>query len=117
MDIGNTFVFEDQQSVKGYEDSPTYNKPAGIYQFTQNVDIEEEFILFVDADMLFRKKIDAKDFKARKGLVITEWVWYIQAGIKNGLAKQFLSDPKAIERAKNTHGKVTLEESALFRFE
>ncbi len=104
MDIGPTFTFTDQQSIEGYEDSPTYNKPAGIMHFTQEVEIQEEFILFVDADMIFRKKIDAKDFKVRKGLVITEWVWYIQEGIRNGLAKQFLTDPKAVENAKNTHG-------------
>ena len=104
MDIGPTFVFNDQQSVRGFEDSPTYNKPAGILHFSHEVDIEEEFILFVDADMLFRKKIEAKDFQMREGLVITEWVWYIQAGIKNGLAKQFLTNPKAIEHAVNTHG-------------
>mmetsp|Transcript_22555 Transcript_22555/g.27660 ORF Transcript_22555/g.27660 Transcript_22555/m.27660 type:complete len:519 (-) Transcript_22555:36-1592(-) len=104
MDIGPTFVFKDQQSVEGYEDSPTYNKPAGIMHFTQEADIDEEFILFVDADMLFRRVIRPEDFKARKGLVITEWVWYVQSGIKNGLAEQFLTDPLAVERAKGTHG-------------
>lgn len=104
MSIGPTFVFTDQQTIKEYEDSPTYNKPAGILHFTQEVEIEEEFILYVDADMLFRRKIDAGDFSARKGLVITEWTWYIQEGIKNGLAEQFLTNPDAIERAKNTHG-------------
>ena len=104
MKIGPTFVFNDQQSVEGYEDSPTYNKPAGIMHFTQEVEVEEEFILFVDADMIFRRVIHPEDFGAREGLVITEWVWYIQAGIQNGLAEQFLTDPKAIAHAKNTHG-------------
>lgn len=104
MDIGPTFVFNDQQSVSGYGDSPTYNKPAGIMHFTQEANIEEEFILFVDADMLFRRVIHPHDFKARKGLVISEWVWYIQYGIRDGLAEQFLSSPQAIEHARNTHG-------------
>jgi hypothetical protein len=63
-----------------------------------------EDVLYIDADMLLRRVINPVDYGARKGLVVTEYVWYIEEGIKNGLAEQFLSDPKAIERAKKTHG-------------
>jgi hypothetical protein len=109
-DIGkqaSTFVFTDQQSKPGYEDSPTYNKPAGIMHFTQTMDIDQEFILFVDADMLLRYVIHPSTFHAKKGTVISEWVWYVQSGIQNGLSKQFLSDspnPDAVANSYNTHG-------------
>jgi hypothetical protein len=72
--------------------------------FTQEVEIEDEFILYIDADMLLRRTMNPEDYGARKGLVVTEYVWYIQQGIENGLAEQFLSERSAIERAKNTHG-------------
>lgn len=104
-DIGPTFVHPNYYyDVPGYEDSPTYNKPAALMHFTHEVDIEEEFILYIDADMLLRRTMNPTDYGARKGLVVTEYVWYIQEGIENGLAEQFLSDRRAIERAKNTHG-------------
>jgi hypothetical protein len=104
MDIGPTFTFTDQQTISGYKDSPTYNKPAGIMHFTQEVDIDEEYILFIDSDMLLRKVISPEEFQTSKGMVITEWVWYIQEGIQNGLAKQFLKDEQSIQNASGTHG-------------
>ena len=102
-DIGPTFVHPNYHYVEGYTDSPTYNKPAALMHFSTEVDIEEEFILYIDSDMLLRRTVNPADYGARKGLVVTEAVWYIKEGIKNGLAKQFLPD-EAVERARNTHG-------------
>ena len=103
-DIGNTFVHPNYHYVAGYEDSATYNKPAALMHFTNEVEIEEEFILYIDADMLLRRVVNPADYDARKGVVVTEYVWYVKEGIENGLAKQFLKDPDAIDRAKGTHG-------------
>lgn len=103
-DIGPTFVHPNYHYEPGYEDSPTYNKPAALMHFTAENEIEEEFILYIDADMLLRRVINPADYGARKGLVITEYVWYVREGILNGLADQFIKDADARERAKGTHG-------------
>lgn len=103
-DIGPTFVHPNYHYVTGYEDSPTYNKPAALMHFTAENKIEEEFLLYIDADMLLRRVINPSDFGAKKGLVVSEYTWYIREGIRNGLADQFINDPVALERAKGTHG-------------
>ena len=88
-DIGPTFVHPNYHYVEGYTDSPTYNKPAALMHFSTEVDIEEEFILYIDSDMLLRRTVNPADYGARKGLVVTEAVWYIKEGIRNGLAKYY----------------------------
>ena len=104
MDIGPTFVHPNYHFVEGYEDSPTYNKPAALMHFTKEVEIEEEYLLYIDADMLLRRVVDPEIYGAKRGHVVTEYVWYVRQGILNGLADQFLPDDKAKNNAKNTHG-------------
>merc|ERR1712232_984795 len=104
LNICPTFIHKNYKFVEGYEDSVSYNKPAGILHFSHEADIEEKYLLYIDADMLLRRVINPKDYGSRKGLVISEWVWYIQKGIENGLADQFISDPKVLSRVRDTHG-------------
>lgn len=105
--IGPTFVHPNYKYKKGYgryDGSPTYNKPASLMHFTKEVDIKEEFILFIDADMLLRRILDPLDFGAELGTVLSEYVWYIKAGNRAGMAQQFLPTPEMVQRASKTHG-------------
>ena len=104
MNIGPTFVLPNYEFVEEYGDSPTYNKPAALMHFTKEENIEEEFLLYVNANFLFRRVIDPEVYRAKRGHIITEYTWYIRQGIFNGLADQFLKDSDARERAKTTHG-------------
>lgn len=77
--------------------SASYNKPASVMHFSQEADFTEDFVLFIDADMLLVKPIDVSEIGARKGIVVSEEVQYM-IGTNNGLADAFLP-PEAARRA------------------
>lgn len=90
MHIGPTFVHPNYRNIPhGNDYSPTYNKPASIYHFARDSGFMEEFVLFIDADMLLMKDIDVESLGARRGVVVSERVDYM-IGTSNDMAKQFL---------------------------
>lgn len=106
LDIGPTFVHPNYGvgEVPGYDRSPTYNKPASLMHWVQEAEIEEEFVLYIDADMLLRRPMDPAAMGARKGIVISEHVRYLDVGVAGGLAEQFLPPDAAPRAATSTGG-------------
>ena len=99
MKMGPTFVH------KNYIDDPTrcdpvskycdpssgsYNKPAAVMHWSQEAQIAEEYVLYVDADMLLRAPLDPIELGAKRGRVVSEHVGYLDVGIRNGLVDNFV---------------------------
>lgn len=99
LDLGPTFVHPNyRRNPLNGDVSASYNKPASVMHFSTEANFTEEFILFIDADMLLTKPIDPVALGAKKGVVVSEYVPYM-IGTNNGMEKQFLP-ADAAERAK-----------------
>ena len=63
MDVGPTFVHHNMRfgheliDETGY---PSYNKPASVMFFLQEVDVQEDYIALLDTDMLLRQPLDVR---------------------------------------------------------
>lgn len=62
--------------------------------FTREANFTEEYILFIDADMILVKPIDPVALGAKKGTVVSEYVGYM-IGTSNEMASNFLP-PEAV---------------------
>ena len=92
MQMGPTFVHEnfvDNPHTHG-EKSGSYNKPAAVMFWTQQAKIQETFVLYIDADMLLRAPLDPVAMGARRGMVVSEHVGYLEQGIRNKLVRNFV---------------------------
>ena len=80
LDLGPTFVHPNYRHnpING-DTSASYNKPASVMHFSQSSNYTEEFLLFIDADMILwpHKPIDLHKLGARKGVVVSERVSYM----------------------------------------
>ena len=56
LDLGPTFVHPNYRHnpING-DTSASYNKPASVMHFSQSSNYTEEFLLFIDADMILTK--------------------------------------------------------------
>ena len=69
LEMGPTFIHPNYfNNPHNHESSGSYNKPAAVMHWTQEVQIAEEFILYVDADMLLRAPIDPVALGVRRTL-------------------------------------------------
>ena len=99
LDLGPTFVHPNyRHNPLNGDVSASYNKPASVMHFSTEANFTEEFILFIDADMLLTKPIDPVALGAKKGVVVSEYVPYM-IGTSNGMEKEFLPE-EAANRAK-----------------
>lgn len=100
LQLGPTFVHQNYGSgdVPGFDPSPTYNKPASLMHWLQEAQVAEEYIVYVDADMLLRRPLDVLAMGAKLGTVVSEHVAYLDIGIRAGLLEQFIGAQQA-ERA------------------
>ena len=104
MKMGPTFVH------KNYIDDPTrcdpvskycdpssgsYNKPAAVMHWSQEAQIAEEYVLYVDADMLLRAPLDTHHTAHSAARVVSEHVGYLDVGIRNGLVDNFVPGGEA----------------------
>lgn len=90
--MGPTFVHPDYfDNPHNNESSGSYNKPASVMHWTREANIRETYVLFIDADMLLRAPIDPVALGARRGLVVSEHVPYLDMGIRHGLPQNFIS--------------------------
>ena len=80
LDVGPTFVHHNMRfghpliDETGY---PSYNKPASVMFFLQNVDVREDFIALLDTDMLLRVPLDPLALGARRGVVVSAEYSYL----------------------------------------
>ena len=99
MDIGPTFVHPNYRHnpING-DVSASYNKPGSVMHFSQAGNFTEDFVLFIDADMILTRPIDPVALGAKKGTVVSEQVGYM-IGTGNDMAKNFLPAEKVSEYA------------------
>ena len=99
MDIGPTFVHPNyRHNPMNGDVSASYNKPASVMHFSRESNFSEEFLLFIDADMLLVRDLDPIALGAKPGTVVSEEVGYM-IGSRNQMARNFLS-PEAVPLAK-----------------
>ena len=98
LNLGPTFVHPNyRHNPLNGDVSASYNKPASVMHFSREANFTEEFVLFIDADMLLVQPIDPVALGARKGVVVSEEVPYM-IGTRNEMASEFLP-PEAVHRA------------------
>ena len=99
LDIGPTFVHPNyRHNPLNGDVSASYNKPASVMHFSREANFTEEFVLFIDADMVLSRPIDPVALGAKKGTVVSEHVPYM-IGTSNPMAANFLA-PEAVPLAK-----------------
>jgi hypothetical protein len=90
LDLGPTFVHPNyRHNPLNGDTSASYNKPGSVMHFVQQSNFTEEFVLFIDADMLLLRPIDPVALGAKRGTVVSERVGYL-IGTSNGLADNFI---------------------------
>ena len=75
MDIGPTFVHHNYRHnpING-DVSASYNKPASVMHFSRESNFTEDYLLFIDADMLLVRDLDPIALGAKPGTVVSEEV-------------------------------------------
>jgi hypothetical protein len=90
LEMGPTFVHPNYaENMRVHENSGSYNKPASVMHWVREANITEQYVLFIDADMLLRAPIDPTALGVRRGLVVSEHVHYLDNGISRHLPENF----------------------------
>ncbi|XP_052729477.1 peptidyl serine alpha-galactosyltransferase isoform X2 [Vigna angularis] len=76
---------------------PAINKPAAVLHWLNHANIEAEFIVILDADMIMRGPITPWEFKAARGKPVSTPYDYLIA-CDNELAKLHTSHPEACDK-------------------
>nr|DAD34343.1 TPA_asm: hypothetical protein HUJ06_004983 [Nelumbo nucifera] len=76
---------------------PAINKPAAVLHWLNHADIDAEFIVILDADMILRGPITPWEFKAARGRPVSTPYDYL-IGCDNVLAKLHTSHPDACDK-------------------
>ena len=99
LDAGPTFVHHNMRFVHPLIDEvgyPSYNKPASVMFFLEQVDVKEEYIALLDADMLIREPLDPIKLGAAPGVVVSaEYNYLVGTDTRNAthdhcFARRFL---------------------------
>ena len=92
LDIGPTFVHHNMRFGHPLIDEvgyPSYNKPASVMFWLEQVDVQEEFIALLDTDMQLRGPLDPVALGARRGVVVSAEYSYL-VGTQGKFARRFL---------------------------
>ncbi|QHO17588.1 uncharacterized protein DS421_10g313480 [Arachis hypogaea] len=76
---------------------PAINKPAAVLHWLNHANIDAEFIVILDADMILRGPITPWEFKAARGRPVSTPYDYL-IGCDNELAKLHTSHPEACDK-------------------
>ncbi|KEH17101.1 hypothetical protein MtrunA17_Chr7g0228921 [Medicago truncatula] len=76
---------------------PAINKPAAVLHWLNHANIDAEFIVILDADMIMRGPITPWEFKAARGKPVSTPYDYL-IGCDNELAKLHTSHPEACDK-------------------
>ncbi|XP_052196220.1 peptidyl serine alpha-galactosyltransferase [Diospyros lotus] len=76
---------------------PAINKPAAVLHWLNHADIDAEFIVILDADMIVRGPITPWEFKAARGQPVSTPYDYL-IGCDNELAKLHTRNPQACDK-------------------
>ncbi|KAF2316503.1 hypothetical protein GH714_041844 [Hevea brasiliensis] len=91
-DCGRSFL-----SLLTLERYPAINKPAAVLHWLNHANIDAEFIVILDADMILRGPITPWEFKAARGRPVSTPYDYL-IGCDNVLAKLHTSHPEACDK-------------------
>ena len=108
-----THVHPNMYKYEGDAYTP-YNKPYAIKHFLENNNITEDYIAYIDADMVFRKAFTVDDLGAEKGRPVAAYYGYMKAVEKDvhmGV-KQYV---KNVENAQKVGGFVVMHREDLKR--
>ncbi len=101
IEMGPTFIHPNYvNNPHNHEQSGSYNKPAAVMHWSREAKIDEDYVLYIDADMLLRAPIDPVALGARRGLVVSEHVHYLDMGISHHLLENFVPDASKAKWAK-----------------
>jgi hypothetical protein len=90
--LGRTFVHRNyKHNPHNGDDSGSYNKPGSIMHWAADASAsgDAEYVVFLDSDMVLRKRIEPLELGAARGVVASARVDYL-IGCRNGLARRFL---------------------------
>uniref|UniRef100_A0A7N0ZVT1 Hydroxyproline O-arabinosyltransferase-like domain-containing protein n=1 Tax=Kalanchoe fedtschenkoi TaxID=63787 RepID=A0A7N0ZVT1_KALFE len=76
---------------------PAINKPAAVLHWLNHADVDAEFIVILDADMILRGPITPWEFNAARGRPVSTPYDYL-IGCDNELAKLHTRNPKACDK-------------------
>ncbi|KAJ8750057.1 hypothetical protein K2173_013972 [Erythroxylum novogranatense] len=76
---------------------PAINKPAAVVHWLNHADVDAEFIVILDADMILRAPITPWEFKAARGQPVSTPYEYL-IGCDNELAKMHTRNPDACDK-------------------
>ncbi|KAK7260643.1 hypothetical protein RIF29_26865 [Crotalaria pallida] len=76
---------------------PAINKPAAVLHWLNHANVDAEFIVILDADMILRHPITPWEFKAARGQPVSTPYDYL-IGCDNELAKLHTSHPEACDK-------------------
>ncbi|CAJ1785055.1 unnamed protein product [Sphenostylis stenocarpa] len=76
---------------------PAINKPAAVLHWLNHANIDAEFVVILDADMIMRGPITPWEFKAARGKPVSTPYDYL-IGCDNELAKLHTSHPEACDK-------------------
>lgn len=76
---------------------PAINKPAAVLHWLNHVNVDAEYIVILDADMIMRGPITPWEFKASRGHPVSTPYDYL-IGCDNELAKLHTSHPEACDK-------------------
>ncbi|KAJ1619521.1 hypothetical protein T492DRAFT_603328, partial [Pavlovales sp. CCMP2436] len=65
-----------------------YNMAASVIHWMAHTEVKEEFVLYIDGDMLFRRPVDPVVLGARKGVAVAARYDYL-TGLSNGIIDNF----------------------------
>eukprot|EP00966_Prymnesium_polylepis_P107536 2489177-Prymnesium_polylepis.1 len=127
LSIGPTFVHKNHKNVWQHrtlepgeaehpfgavlgDQSGSYNKPGSMMHWVQEAPEAKlvDYVLYLDADMLLRRPMDPIALGVRPGIVVSEHVGYMDVGLRNGLARQFLPTEEMAGNAGRDLGKYTM---------
>jgi len=115
LEMGPTFVHKNMRfdaSNDAEKDDPhndgkgtgyaSYNKPYSVMAWLEQTDVEEDYVLFMDSDMILRQPIDPVAMGVTRGNVVSAEYTYLY-GTKSGFAHRFI-DPKLDRRMAQVGG-------------
>lgn len=105
LGIGPTFVHPNLRNHPMIDEIgyPSYNKPGSlVFWLNSNEAPREEFIFFIDADMLLRQPINLRLLRPARGAVVSASYTYL-VGTHSGFAERFI-DPDVVYRQAQVGG-------------
>ena len=94
LEVGPTFVHRNMRDDPlvdevGY---PSYNKPYSLMAWLEAGDIEEDYVLMLDGDMVLREDIDPEELGAAPGRVVSaEYTYLVGTEAERGFAVRFIA--------------------------